>query len=85
MTATQQLEWIDDRWHLDGRGIHAGQSLEMLWPDGTWEAVCIESEDCGRKLFAYFDYHGRSLCVRVDSEAYYPLPLRWPHHHPRPV
>jgi len=71
------LEWIDNRWHLDGRGIHAGESLEVQWPDRTWQRVRIESAEAGRKLFAHFDYHGLGLCVRVDPEAYEPLQLRW--------
>jgi hypothetical protein len=74
MVATSQLEWIDDRWHLDGRGIHAGCNMEVQWPDRTWEVVRIESADCGRRLYAHFDYHGQGLCVRVDDGDY---TLRW--------
>lgn len=72
------LEWIDGRWRLDGQGIHAGESIEVQWPDGTWELVRIESADAGRKLFAHFEYHGLLVSVRVDPDAYEPLPLRWP-------
>lgn len=72
------LEWIDGRWHLDGDGIHAGVGMMVKWPDGAWERVRIESGDAGRKLFANFDYHGLTLCVRVDPEAYSPLEMRWP-------
>lgn len=72
------LAWIDGRWHLDGEGIHAGECVEVKWPDGTWERVRIESADSGRKLFAHFDYHGLTVAVRVDPEAYNPLPMRWP-------
>jgi hypothetical protein len=40
------LKWIDDRWHCDGRPIHAGDGMEMQFPDGTWLHVRIESQDC---------------------------------------
>lgn len=68
------LSWTNDRWHLNGRGIHAGDCLEIRWPDGTWGAVRIESSDRGRTLFAHFDYHGMPLCIRVDDS----VSLRWP-------
>lgn len=77
-TSTGQLEWIDGRWHLDGRAIHAGNCLEVRWPDGTWEAVRIESGDCGRKLFANFDYHGLGLSVRIAMTSERDVDLRWP-------
>lgn len=65
------LEWFDNRWHLDGQGIHAGESLEVRWPDGTWERVRIESQDCGRRLYAHgMQYHGVDLCIRVDDDSY---------------
>lgn len=67
------LTWIDDRWHLDGCGIHAGCLMEVRWPDGTWQVVRIESGDAGRKLFACFDYHGLALSIRVND-----CELRWP-------
>jgi hypothetical protein len=76
--ATCLLEWLDGRWHLDGRGIHAGASLEFRWPDGTWERVRIESGDCGRKLYAHFDYHGLALRVRVVAPDACDCELRWP-------
>lgn len=74
---THTLQWIDDRWHLNDRPIHAGCGMEVQWPDGTWQAVRIESEDCGRKLFAHFKYHGLDLCVRVAAPADAGRPLRW--------
>lgn len=61
------LEWIDDRWHLKGRPIHAGCGMDVRWPDGTWERVRIESAAAGRKLFACFAYHGLDLSIRVDD------------------
>jgi len=74
------LKWIDDRWHLDGEGIHAGERMEVCWPDGVWETVRIESGNCGRRLFAYFVYHSMSLCVKVaDLDGNGEIrPLRWP-------
>jgi hypothetical protein len=68
------LQWIDDRWHLDGRPIHAGCGMEVQWPDGTRQHVRIESQDHGRRLYAHFDYHGVGLGIRVDHGDY---PLRW--------
>jgi hypothetical protein len=67
------LTWIDDRWRLDGKGIHAGDGMEMRFPDGTWIRGRIESQDVGRVLLFYFDFHGMSLRVRVDHDE-----LRWP-------
>jgi hypothetical protein len=69
------IEWIEDRWHLGGRPIHAGCGMEVCWPDGTWQHVRIESGDAGRKLFACFDYHGLGLSIRVDDSD---CQLRWP-------
>lgn len=60
-------EWTDDRWHLDGKPVHAGEVMEIRWPDGTWECVRIESTDSGRKLFAYFDHHGEQLRIPVHT------------------
>jgi hypothetical protein len=68
------LSWIEDRWHLDDRPIHAGNVVEMRFPDGTWDAVRLESSDSGRRLFACFRYRGIDLSVRVDQGDY---ELRW--------
>lgn len=67
------LNLIEDRWHLNGCAIHAGCLMDVHWPDGTWQAVRVESGDAGRKLFACFDYHGLELSIRVND-----LDLRWP-------
>jgi len=80
-TATKpgELLWIDERWHLDGRPIHAGTLLEILWPDGTWELVRIESDDRGRNLYAHFRHHGRSVSVLAHRPTWTgTLPMRWP-------
>lgn len=47
-----KIEWINDRWHLDGRGIHAGDFLELKVDTG-WQTLRVESRDCGRKLDGY--------------------------------
>lgn len=73
MRDRQKLKWIDGRWNLDGRPIHAGTPMDVCWPDGTWQQVRIESADAGRKLLACFDYHGLDLSIRVDDQH-----LRWP-------
>lgn len=70
-----KLTWTSNRWHCDGRGIHAGTGMEMQFPDRTWQPVRIESQDCGRRLFAYFVYHGMDLCVSINPEH---DRLRWP-------
>jgi hypothetical protein len=70
------LDWIDGRWHLDGKGIHAGDMMEIRWPDGTWEVVRIESADRGHLLSAHFEYHG--LCLRVTAWPDTRFELRWP-------
>lgn len=69
-----QCEWIDDRWHLDGRPIHAGSQMEMVFPDGTWQPVRIESEDAGRVLFAFVFHHKQPLGVKIG----FTRKLRWP-------
>lgn len=70
-------EWIDGRWHFDGKPIHAGDGMEIRWPDKTWEPVRIESADAGRILKAYFDHHGETLQVRVrDMDETY-RDVRW--------
>lgn len=62
------LQWIDDRWHLANSGIHAGECLEIRWPDGTWEAVRIESGNRGQRLFAYASHCGQEFAVEVTPE-----------------
>lgn len=72
--------WINDRWHLDGKPVHAGCGTEIRWPDGTWEAVRLESADYGRDIFAHFEHHGLELRVRVDcGGTNNDLDVRWPH------
>lgn len=61
-------EWIDDRWHLDGRPVHAGANMQICWPDGEWEVVRIESSNAGKFLYAYFDHHGLDVAVRITPE-----------------
>lgn len=69
------LEWIDYRWHVDGQAIHAGNVMEIRWPDGVWEAVRIESRDSGATLVAYFEHHGEQCAIRIDDRHHR---LRWP-------
>jgi len=73
------MEWIDDRWHCNGKPIHAGTGMEVQWPDGTWQRVRIESARSGRVLLACFDYHGLGLSIRVvGNDDGSDMPLRWP-------
>jgi len=66
-------EWIDNRWHLEGRGIHAGEHLQMQLDDG-WHDVRIESREVGEILDAYVTVSGRPFktTLRVHDK------LRWP-------
>jgi len=70
----EPLAWIDDRWHCQGQGIHAGECLELHCPDETWLTVRIESEDHGRKLFAYANVHGHTFTRAIDPKV---DELRW--------
>ena len=74
-TRPSELQWSVDRWHLYGKGIHAGDGMEMRFPDGEWVEGRIESQECGRRLLFYFVHHGMTLRVTVDTEDDL---LRWP-------
>jgi hypothetical protein len=67
-------EWIEGRWHLDGRPIHAGSQMEMVFPDGTWQRIRIESENSGKVLLAYVFYHGEPFKTKIG----FTRKLRWP-------
>ena len=69
-----RLQQIDGRWHCEGRGIHAGTGMELLCPDGHWLPVRVESRDTGRRLVAYFSYHGLGIAWPLDESNR----LRWP-------
>ncbi len=75
------LRWIDGRWHCDGRGIHAGETLELRavhtyhYDDdgeevsdgpGKWLTVRLESEDQGRVLVAHYFVEGLMFRLRLD-------------------
>ena len=63
---TGNLRWIDDRWHADGKPIHAGSVWELATPGGWWIIVRIESEDSGHRLIAYIDEHGMPFRRYID-------------------
>jgi hypothetical protein len=74
------LAWIDNRWHLEGKPIHAGAGVEIRWPDRTWESGRIESSHVGRKLWFHFDHRGENLVVLVcdlDRDLIQQT-IRWP-------
>lgn len=71
----QPLKWIDDRWHCQGEGIHAGSGLELQGTDGEWFHVRIESADCGRKLIAFTSVHGHTFTRAIDPKI---DEIRWP-------
>jgi hypothetical protein len=62
----QPLEWIDDRWHCQGQGIHAGECLELHCPDETWLLVRIESSNRGQSLIAFATVHGQVFTRAID-------------------
>ncbi len=81
------LLWVDHRWHLDGRGIHAGTTLEIKLAGvgrsdhGGWQAFTIESQDSGGTLVACHRIgHLEFTCVVADR--HWPASsveeLRWP-------
>lgn len=72
---SSKLVWHDDRWHLDDRGIHAGEQLELRGYDGQWFAVRVESGDRGRRLIAVIGIHEIDFYCTIDPE--YDR-LRWP-------
>lgn len=47
--------WQEQRWHVDGYGIHAGDVLELELGDRQWIRVRVESMNEGRTLVAHFD------------------------------
>ncbi len=74
------VEWNEEgRWVVDGRGVHAGASMQMqgvvvvghdengelLTEPGEWFPVVIESRDGGRVLDAYAQVHGVRFCARA--------------------
>ena len=69
--------WQDGRWHLAGNGIHAGDLIECLFPDGTWLPGRIESAEGGKKLFFNFDFHGKLIVLRVDPDTPHRMQIRW--------
>ena len=67
-------EWRDGRWYLDGRPLHAGDQIEMFFPDGGWQPVRVFAADdlrCGLRVCVNF--HGL-LFTRMVGDA----KLRWP-------
>lgn len=72
----KSLDWIDGRWHCEGRGIHAGTAMLLRRDDGFWYSIRIESADSGKRLFAHFDdVEGPSLRAELDPWRHV---LTWP-------
>lgn len=70
-----KLHWIEDRWHCDGRGIHAGSQMELRCDGGKWLTVRVESYNRGRGLSAFIAVHGRQFASTIEPEY---DQLRWP-------
>lgn len=69
------LRWIDNRWHCQGRPIHAGCRMELKMDDGSWTPVRIESQNNGTKLIVCLHtVYGPSLDGPLKSLHR----LRWP-------
>ena len=62
------LTWIDDRWHLNGRPIHAGDCMELRGGGGKWIPVRIESSNRGRVLHAVVRVEGREFYSTIQPE-----------------
>lgn len=63
-----KLQWIDDRWHCDGRGIHAGDRMELRCDGGKWLAVRVESCNRGSGLSAIIEVEGREFASTIEPE-----------------
>lgn len=70
-----KLVWQDSRWHCDGRGIHAGEMMELRGYDGEWFSVRVESSDRGRRLIAIVVRHDIQFSYGIDTDC---DQLRWP-------
>lgn len=68
------LTWQDGRWHCEGRGIHAGDILELKCGK-EWMFVRIESSGQGRLLSAWTQIKGRDFVSSIDTDFDV---LRWP-------
>ena len=71
------LRWTGNRWHLAGRGIHAGARLEIFDPgDGGrgWVNVRMESRDAGNQLIVCVEVLGRVAQLDLQEDDL----LRWP-------
>lgn len=69
------LTWNDDRWNLDGRGVHAGDVMQLRCDKGEWVDVRVESSDRGRRLIAFVRVHGREFASAIETDY---DDLRWP-------
>lgn len=87
--SARNLEWVDNRWHCAGRGIHAGDALElraaeiqrfdsdgepMAGEPGPWVRVRVESSDAGRRLHAHKLVSGLAFKLEIGAAH----ELRWP-------
>ena len=83
--------WDGDRWHVEGKPVHAGDELEVLGveqnpadpdtPIRAWFKVRVESENRGGSLVAHLRHYGlifrlRLTAIRRDPVVFHPL--RWP-------
>jgi hypothetical protein len=84
------LNFVDDggggRWHLNGRGLHCGDALEILLVGGTWLPVRFEVtfgdgfKACNGRLPRFYvsTAGGSSLKASVDQEQWEAPIFRWP-------
>lgn len=90
LLATTAWDERAQRWHVEGRPVHAGNELEVRGVrridedlvEPHWFAVRVESEDQGRVLVAMLDHYGCYFRLRLAGfAATMPKvrhPLRWP-------
>lgn len=88
--STHGLHFVDDsgggRWHLNGRGLHCGNALEILLDNGTWLPVRFEvtfgdgDQACNGRLPRFYvsTAGGSSLKASVDHEQWKAPIFRWP-------
>lgn len=60
------LSWNDGRWHVGERGIHAGDSMELMGDHLTFFPVRIESSNSGAVLYAIYRVHGIEFTYKID-------------------
>lgn len=73
------LTWQDDRWHLDGRPIHAGTIMVLIGGGRSRNVIRIETTNRGRTLLAFKRFNGLDYVHTIDCDIVDgPGSLEWP-------